>query len=98
MTKKHGNEVVHKIYPNQPVYSELFKNNNEWLRDIIVGLCQQLDKIEGKVINNKIVMSNIVRIGEKKVSLVDWSASAIREKIVTLDQHKLVKCTDPTLK
>ena len=37
-------------------------------------------------------------MGEKKIFVVDWSASAIREKIVNLDNEKVVKCSDPALK
>lgn len=98
MSKKHGEETIHILFPHEAVYWSLFANNCEWLRDIITGMCSQLISISNKIIVNKITVDNICRVGEKKVRVIDWSGAAIRESVTNVDKVSLVKITEPTLK
>lgn len=97
VSKLHGDKTVQIIFPHEPAYSGLFKNNSEWLRDIIVGICKQLVEIKNKIIVNKITLENVSRVGEKNIRIIDWSAAGMRECVTNLDKVSMVKITEPTL-
>ena len=70
-------------------------NEYEWLVDVIRGITEQLLEVEGRVLNNKICLDNVQKLGEKDIRIVDWGCSATRS--ITGSTNQLINYTDPVL-
>lgn len=55
-------EKVYKINL-KPYYDELFLNDNQIIKSIVIEVCRQLTSVKGKLINNKINLSNLFEDG-----------------------------------
>jgi len=65
----------------------MFLNNNEWLVNLVVELCQQFIKVEGKVVHPKININNIFRKDENQIYIGDWGCSAYKDEFLTNDHQ-----------
>lgn len=74
----HPSYAVYKTHK----YQQLFESNCEQFKDIIIAVAKDLITMKGTLINNKISLQNLYRMGEKQIKIGDWSNAAINSKIV----------------
>lgn len=60
-------------------YKKLLANNCEELRRVIIDLCEQLRKIEGKLVNNKLNTANLFIGKNENLRLGEWGFGSFRE-------------------
>jgi hypothetical protein len=93
--EKNNGEILYHIQQT-PNYFKLFHNNCEYFRDIIVAVAQDLTKMKGTLINNKISLDNLYRLEEKMIQIGDWGSVAINRKLIVADKEVVFR-DEPTL-
>lgn len=65
------------ISPKKP-YHNLFLNNCEEIKDIIVCLAKTLLKTKEHLISTQLCLDNIVYVEEKDYRIENWTSSAVK--------------------
>jgi hypothetical protein len=79
------------------LHKKLLSNHSQELIILLRNFCLEMKKIEGKVLNNKINLSNLFIVNASKLVLAEWGHSSFRQEY-DIQYNKFESRKDPILK